>query len=156
MEIIKQSLESGDDVMISGFGKFQVKTKKRMRNMKYWLVTILFSVLSWQTTVNQPTISDPIDTKFWVDFQKEWTGLDAENYRVYVIHNIHEFEAAPEDIKRQGIDKWQAFYPQDPWPPDNPPRKHRAGPYISGKRITKEAMEIIPAIIGGFVTNALY
>ena len=28
LEIIKQSLESGEDVMISGFGKFQVKTKK--------------------------------------------------------------------------------------------------------------------------------
>ena len=31
MEIIKQSLESGEDVMISGFGKFQVKTKKERR-----------------------------------------------------------------------------------------------------------------------------
>ena len=27
LEIIKQSLESGDDVMISGFGKFSVKQK---------------------------------------------------------------------------------------------------------------------------------
>ena len=31
MEIIKKSLESGEDVMISGFGKFQVKTKKERR-----------------------------------------------------------------------------------------------------------------------------
>ncbi len=31
MEIIKQSLESGEDVMISGFGKFQVKSKKERR-----------------------------------------------------------------------------------------------------------------------------
>ena len=31
MEIIKQSLESGEHVMISGFGKFQVKTKKERR-----------------------------------------------------------------------------------------------------------------------------
>ncbi len=31
MEIIKQSLESGEDVLISGFGKFQVKTKKERR-----------------------------------------------------------------------------------------------------------------------------
>ena len=31
MEIIKQSLESGEDVLISGFGKFQVKTKKQRR-----------------------------------------------------------------------------------------------------------------------------
>ena len=31
LEIIKQSLESGEDVMISGFGKFQVKDK-RQRN----------------------------------------------------------------------------------------------------------------------------
>ncbi len=31
LEIIKQSLESGEDVMISGFGKFQVKTKKERR-----------------------------------------------------------------------------------------------------------------------------
>ena len=30
-EIIKQSLESGEDVMISGFGKFQVKNKRRRR-----------------------------------------------------------------------------------------------------------------------------
>ncbi len=28
MEIIKQSLESVEDVMISGFGKFQVKNKR--------------------------------------------------------------------------------------------------------------------------------
>ena len=31
LEIIKQSLESGEDVMISGFGKFQVKSKKQRR-----------------------------------------------------------------------------------------------------------------------------
>ena len=124
--------------------------------MKYWLVTILFLVLSCQTTANQPTISDPIDPKFWVDFQKEWTGLDAEDYRIYVIHNIYEFSVAPEDIKRQGIEKWQAFYPQDPWPPDNPPKKHRAGPYISGKRIMEEELEIITAIATGLITNALY
>ena len=31
LEIIKQTLESGEDVMISGYGKFQVKTKKGRR-----------------------------------------------------------------------------------------------------------------------------
>ena len=31
LEIIKQSLESGENVMVSGFGKFQVKTKKERR-----------------------------------------------------------------------------------------------------------------------------
>ncbi len=31
LEIIKQSLESGEDVMISGFGEFHVKTKKQRR-----------------------------------------------------------------------------------------------------------------------------
>ena len=31
MEIIKQSLESGEDVMISGFGKFKVKNKRQRR-----------------------------------------------------------------------------------------------------------------------------
>ena len=31
LEIIKQSLESGEDVMISGFGKFQVKDKQERR-----------------------------------------------------------------------------------------------------------------------------
>ena len=31
LEIIKQSLESGQDVMISGFGKFQVKGKSERR-----------------------------------------------------------------------------------------------------------------------------
>ena len=31
LEIIKQSLESGEDVMISGFGKFQVKDKRQRR-----------------------------------------------------------------------------------------------------------------------------
>ncbi len=30
-EIIKQTLESGEDVMISGFGKFKVKNKKERR-----------------------------------------------------------------------------------------------------------------------------
>ena len=31
LEIIKRSLESGEDVMISGFGKFCVKNKKKRR-----------------------------------------------------------------------------------------------------------------------------
>ncbi len=31
LKIIKQSLESGEDVMISGFGKFQVKDKRQRR-----------------------------------------------------------------------------------------------------------------------------
>ena len=31
LELIKQSLESGDDVLISGFGKFCVKNKKKRR-----------------------------------------------------------------------------------------------------------------------------
>ena len=31
VEIIKQSLESGEDVLISGFGKFQVKYKRQRR-----------------------------------------------------------------------------------------------------------------------------
>ena len=31
LEIIKRSLESGEDVMISGFGKFQVKDKRERR-----------------------------------------------------------------------------------------------------------------------------
>jgi len=31
LEIIKGSLESGDDVLISGFGKFQVKGKKERK-----------------------------------------------------------------------------------------------------------------------------
>ena len=31
LEIIKESLELGEDVLISGFGKFQVKNKRRRR-----------------------------------------------------------------------------------------------------------------------------
>jgi integration host factor subunit alpha len=31
LDIIKQTLEAGDDVLISGFGKFCVKRKKRRR-----------------------------------------------------------------------------------------------------------------------------
>ena len=31
LEIIKQTLELGEDVMISGFGKFQVKNKRKRR-----------------------------------------------------------------------------------------------------------------------------
>ena len=31
LELIKQSLKSGDDVLISGFGKFCVKNKKKRR-----------------------------------------------------------------------------------------------------------------------------
>ncbi len=31
LEIFKESLESGEDVMISGFGKFKVKNKKERR-----------------------------------------------------------------------------------------------------------------------------
>ena len=124
--------------------------------MKCWIFIIPFLIISCQTTVKQPASTAPIDPKFWVDFQKEWTGLDADRYRLYVFHNLYEFRVAPEDIKKQGIEKWQAFFPKDPWPPDNPPKKHRAVPHISGKRIKKEAMIIIPAILSGFVTKALY
>ncbi len=31
LEIMKQTLESGEDIMLSGFGKFQVKDKKNRR-----------------------------------------------------------------------------------------------------------------------------
>ena len=31
LEIIKESLELGEDVLISGFGKFQVKNKRKRR-----------------------------------------------------------------------------------------------------------------------------
>jgi len=31
LEIVKQTLASGDDVMISGFGKFQVQDKRKRR-----------------------------------------------------------------------------------------------------------------------------
>ena len=31
LELIKRSLESGEDVLISGFGKFQVQNKKKRR-----------------------------------------------------------------------------------------------------------------------------
>jgi len=31
LEIIKQTLESGEDVLISGFGKFYVKDKRKRR-----------------------------------------------------------------------------------------------------------------------------
>ncbi len=31
LEIIKQTLESGEDLLVSGFGKFCVKTKKQRR-----------------------------------------------------------------------------------------------------------------------------
>ena len=55
--------------------------------MKCWLVTILFLVLSCQTTAKQPVASDPIDPKFWVDFQQEWIEMDVDHYRLYVFHN---------------------------------------------------------------------
>ena len=110
--------------------------------MKYWLFVTLLLVASCQTTANQPVISDPSDTKFWAEFHQECIEMDADHYKLYVFHNINEFNSAPDDVKQYGIEKWQAFYPQDPWPPDNPPKKHRAGPYISGKRIKKEAMDM--------------
>ena len=31
LEIIKRTMETGEDVLVSGFGKFQVKTKKERR-----------------------------------------------------------------------------------------------------------------------------
>ena len=34
LEIIKSSLESGDDVLVSGFGKFEVKDKKARMGRK--------------------------------------------------------------------------------------------------------------------------
>jgi len=82
--------------------------------MKNILFILIFLIIACQTTARQPVATAPIDPKFWVDFQKEWTGLGADHYRLYVFHNINEFRVAPEDIKRQGIEKWQSFYPQDP------------------------------------------
>ena len=43
LEIIKQSLESGEDVLISGFGKFCVKDKSERRGRKGG--TVFFAVL---------------------------------------------------------------------------------------------------------------
>jgi len=38
LELIKSELESGDDVMISGFGKFCVKNKKKRKGRKLTLL----------------------------------------------------------------------------------------------------------------------
>ncbi|RJP78981.1 MAG: hypothetical protein C4522_10685 [Desulfobacteraceae bacterium] len=35
LEIIKKTLSSGDDVMVSGFGKFSVKDKKQRKGISY-------------------------------------------------------------------------------------------------------------------------
>ncbi|MCK5506399.1 MAG: HU family DNA-binding protein [Thermodesulfovibrionia bacterium] len=42
LELIKQSLESGDDVLISGFGKFCVKKKKKEKIYQMSLTSISF------------------------------------------------------------------------------------------------------------------
>ncbi len=34
LEIIKSTLESGEDILISGFGKFTVKKKKRKKSLR--------------------------------------------------------------------------------------------------------------------------
>lgn len=117
---------------------------------------IFLLIFACTTTANMTPINHQNDREYWAKFHQEWIGKDADRYKLYVFHNINEFNAAPEDLKLQGVEKWQAFYPQDPWPPDNPPKKHKAGPYISDKQIKEEAMIIIPAILQGSITNSMY
>ncbi len=112
---------------------------------------IFLLIFACTTTANIPPINHQNDRVYWAEFHQEWIGKDADRYKLYVFHNIGEFKVAPEDVKRQGIDKWQTFYPHGPWPPDNLPAKR-----ISGKELGKGAMDIITPALTGIITNAIY
>lgn len=130
--------------------------KFRILTIKTMLILLNLIIIACTATTNQSSIPALTDLKFWTEFQHEWIDMDVDPYKLYVFHNINEFNAAPEDIKQHGIEKWQAFYPQDAWPPDNPPKKIGSGPFISGKQIGEAAKIIIPAIMTGIVTNGIY
>ena len=111
---------------------------------KLFLILMVVFFIGCATT-HQPAVTAPIDPKFWVGFQKEWTGLDADQYKLYVFHNIDEFKAAPDDIKQKGINKWQAFYQNEPWPPDNPPER----PLINDAKLVRTLDSAVKLIFEG-------
>ena len=115
--------------------------------MKKVLFLLIFLIIGCGTTASQQVVTAPIDLKFWVDFQQEWIDLDADQYEIYIFHNMDEFKAAPENIKEQGVEKWQAFYLEVPWPPDNPPPKNSAHLKPTNKQAQEGAKFIIEGVL---------
>jgi hypothetical protein len=51
-----------------------------------------------------------------------------------VFQNINDFQTAPVDIQQEGSQKWQNDFPNDPWPPDNPPETISAAKAPAGEK----------------------
>ena len=95
-----------------------------MRDQKYKLaiafILILF-LLSCSRMLDVKPVGHSRDKEFWDEFSNGYRNLNGELYRFFVFQNINDFQTAPVDIQEEGAQKWQNDFPNDPWPPDNPP-----------------------------------
>jgi len=70
LEVMKQALESGEDVLISGFGKFQVKKEKARRGRNPYTGTDLpLDARSVVTFKCSAVLRDKINREKWFDFK---------------------------------------------------------------------------------------
>lgn len=95
-----------------------------MRDQKYKFAiafSLIFFLLSCSRMLDVKPVGHIKDKEFWDEFRNGYQNLNGEEYRFFVFQNINDFQTAPFDIQQEGSQKWQNDFPDDPWPPDNPP-----------------------------------
>jgi len=83
--------------------------------------SLILFLLSCSRMLDVKPVGHGRDKEFWYEFRNGYQSLNGEQYRFFVFQNINEFQIAPADIQQEGVQKWQNDYPNDPWPPNNPP-----------------------------------
>ncbi len=95
-----------------------------MRGQKYKFAmafTLILFLLSCSRMLDVKPVGHARDKEFWDEFRNGYRNLNGEQYGFFVFQNINDFQTAPVDIQLEGAKKWQNDFPNDPWPPDNPP-----------------------------------
>ena len=95
-----------------------------MKNQLYrFTITICLAFIfaSCSKMLDVKPVGHVEDFEFWDEFKNGYQNLSGENYLFFVFQNINNFQNAPVEIQREGSLKWEAEFPKDPWPPDNPP-----------------------------------
>ena len=113
-----------------------------MDGHRYKFITVLglsLSLLVFVSCARIKPVGHVNDKEFWDDFGKSFILLNPDEFRFFTFQNIDEFNKAPDAISAQGIQKWQSHFPQEPWPPDEPPQtmphakmppKEKSGNYL--------------------------
>ena len=83
--------------------------------------SLIIVLLSCSKILDVKPVGHIKDKEFWDEFRNGYQNLNAEEYRFFVFQNINNFQKAPVDIQQEGSQKWQNDFPNDPWPPDDPP-----------------------------------